>query len=231
VSNHPYTARETIKLLQELGIDYINYIPYYQGAQYEGAEIAITPGGRLLIPAGIKKVIDLKVKLIDVSTIIEILTNLNLPLDNTKNILTVRYTREMVNLNKCISELNGILKAVLNTSHDGILVVNGKGSVIFYNKRAKKLLQLNDANMAGKNISEIIEDIKLKEIIMDQIDRINEMLHYNVRKLMVNKMTLSQGKTISAKVFSFKDITEIQKLEHEIRKKTQKQRVHCKIYF
>lgn len=218
VSNLHHTAMETIDLLKELGIDYIDYIPYYPGAEFVDAEVAITAGGGHLVPAGIRKVIDLGVKVIDVSTIAEILVNLNLPLENT-NILTARYAKEMISLNKYNGELNNMLKAMLDTSHDGILAVDGNGFIIFYNQVAKELLGISNENVISKNIIDIIDDKKLWGIALDHNDRTNEMISFNGRQLLVNKVNLRNGKAITGKVFSLKDVTDIQKLEYEVRKK------------
>lgn len=72
VSNYLSTANETIEILKKLGVDHIKFIPYYPGCNENIRDIAVTPGGSHLVPKGVKKVIDIGLRIIDISSIIEI---------------------------------------------------------------------------------------------------------------------------------------------------------------
>ncbi|MDI3546893.1 MAG: hypothetical protein PWR10_545 [Halanaerobiales bacterium] len=230
VSNYRYTALETIKLLKELGIEHVNYIPYYPGAEYYKTEIAVTSGGKHLVPDGISEIIDLGIKSIDISTIIEILLFLELPLENT-NLLAAMYTKRMINLNKYSGQLNMVLMGILSTSHDGIIAVDDKNTILFFNKMASELLGIPALNTINKNIRDILSDKKLLNIITDNHNRINEIVFYNDRYILTNKENLSQEGVFNGKIISFKDITEIQKIEYEVRKKLRKKGFIAKYSF
>ncbi|QAT63276.1 MULTISPECIES: sigma 54-interacting transcriptional regulator [Tissierellales] len=220
VSNHPYTAEETIKLLRELGIDYLEYIPYYPGCKVEDAKIAITPGGSHLVPGGVKKVIDLGVKIIDISSLVEIFFNLGLPLEET-NLLTARYAKEILRHNKYISEINSILKTVIDVINEGIVVMDISGNILFFNEGSKRILDIeNDFNL--KNISELSVERKNAEMFLNMKEYCNEIIKIGSKKVMFNKRLLKSEDNANGIVLSLNDITRIQRLEYEIRKNNRK---------
>src|SRR6056297_255107 len=154
VSNYQYTAKETIDLLKELGIDHLDYRPYSPGDKYSDEKVAITPGGKFLAPEGMEKIIDIGVKLIDVSTIIEILFTLKLSLQNS-NYLIANYTKKLVDLNKYSTQINMVLEGILATSHDGIIAVDEDNEIMFMNKTAGDMMNLSLKNSIGKKIMEV----------------------------------------------------------------------------
>ncbi len=218
VSNHDYTARETVELLIEMGIDHLNYRAYYPGADQGDARVAITPGGKYLVPTGIEKIIDIGFKLIDVTTIMEILLTLKLPLNNT-NFLTARYTKKMVELNKYSNQLNMLLEGLLFTSHDGIIAINEDHEVMFINKTAASLLNLTLKDVIGDSIEDLIDSNKLIKLIIDDKNKSNELIEFKKKYFLINKEKIQHDGIFNAKVISIKDITQIQKQEYEIRKK------------
>ena len=79
VNDSKDSAEETILLLQALGIDHINYYPYYPGIDnYPKLKIAITPGETEHVPGFVNHIIDIKTRLVDITSIIEILTHFDI---------------------------------------------------------------------------------------------------------------------------------------------------------
>ncbi|MHB1654465.1 MAG: hypothetical protein ACYCVD_18635 [Desulfitobacteriaceae bacterium] len=95
VSNYLHAAQETVDLLNELGINHINYIPYCPGSKIEQSvlstvDLAITAGASHFVPSNINGIVDLSLKVLDISTVVEIIINLGLPLERI-NLFTLRY--------------------------------------------------------------------------------------------------------------------------------------------
>jgi transcriptional regulator with PAS, ATPase and Fis domain len=218
VSNYQYTAKETIDLLKELGIDHLDYSPYSPGDKYSDEKVAITPGGKFLAPDGMEKIIDIGVKLIDVSTIIEILFTLKLSLQNS-NFLIANYTKKLVNLNKYSTQLNMVLEGILATSHDGIIAVDEDNEIMFMNKTAEKLMNVSIKNSIGKKIMEVINNNSILNMLKEDKKIFNELISHGNKSLLINKEETIQYSIYKVKVLSIKDITQIQRQEHEIRKK------------
>lgn len=94
------SANSTIALLQTLGINHINYHPYAPQMNYiPQLKIAVTPGEGQLVPENAATVIDIKTRLIDITTISEILLKLNL-LELYADFLSANYVQEIIRLIK-----------------------------------------------------------------------------------------------------------------------------------
>ena len=230
VSNRHFTAVETIKLLQELGIDHLSYRPYYPGCAYRQTDVAITPGGVHLVPPELERVIDLGVKLIDVSTLIEIILALQLPLNNT-NFLIARYAKKLVELNKYSSQLNMFLEGMLATSHDGIIALNEENRVMYINKMAEHLLNITRQESVNRELAEVIADHNLGALFRDNRNRVDKLISYQNKFLLMNKKELKPKSIFNLKVISLKDVTQIQQQEFEIRKKMRKKGFVAKYSF
>ena len=90
----------TIALLQTIGIDHINYYPYCpQMDSYPPLKIAVTPGEGELVPSCVETVIDIHTRLIDITTIVEILIRFEL-LPYYADFLSANYVRDIIRLTK-----------------------------------------------------------------------------------------------------------------------------------
>ncbi len=218
VSNLPSIANETIRLLKELGIEHIDFTPYYPGCDVDILDVAVTAGGSHLVPSGVKRVIDIGLRIIDISSIIEIFLKLDLPTDGL-HILSARYNKEMIRLNKYHSEINKMLKATFEVTNDGIVALDMNGDIFFCNNKFIDLLGYKNSQFISKNISEIIKDKNIIDIILDLKHRNSEIININNRELMLNKTLLYQGEHLRGHVVGIQEVVHIQNLEKEVRKR------------
>ena len=94
------SANTTIALLQTLGIDHINYYPCCpQIHNYPPLKIAVTPGESQLVPKCVENIIDIQTRLIDITTIVEILIRLDL-LSFYADFLSANYVQDIIRLSK-----------------------------------------------------------------------------------------------------------------------------------
>lgn len=217
VSNLPSIADETIKLLKELGIDHIDFIPYYPGCNEKILELAVTAGGRHLVPKGVKRVIDIGLRVIDITSIIEIFLKLNLSTEDLP-ILSTKYNKEMISLNKYHNEINKMLKAIFEVTNDGIAALDVNGNIFFCNNKFVDLLGFKENQLIHRNITEIIKDSKIIDIILDLNNRNNEIVNINNRELMLNKTLIYEKDNLSGHVIGLQEVVHIQNLEKEVRK-------------
>lgn len=90
----------TIALLQTLGVDHINYHPCCpQMRNYPHLKIAVTPGEKELVPDFVETVVDIKTRLVDITTIVEILLRLGM-LSLYADFLSANYVRDIIRLSK-----------------------------------------------------------------------------------------------------------------------------------
>lgn len=71
-------VREAITRLSQLGINHIDFTPYYPGAiPVSGFELSVTPGESRYVPKDVKTIIDLGQRVLDSTTMVEIALRLN----------------------------------------------------------------------------------------------------------------------------------------------------------
>ena len=223
VSNYFYAAKETVDLLNEIGLNHIEYIPYCPGTNLGGldlntVDLAITAGAAHYVPKGISRIIDLGLKVIDISTVMEVIVNLGLPLEKI-NLFTLRYMKEFIALNREISDLKSTLVAVLDASSDGIMALDLEGNIIFKNNRIERYFEICNKINVGDNIAEFINNENIINFINGFDDKESDVFSINRRDVMINKNYLSNNNKLTGIVVSLNYVSEIQDKEKEIRKK------------
>ncbi|HHY25312.1 MAG TPA: sigma 54-interacting transcriptional regulator [Desulfitobacterium dehalogenans] len=221
VSNFMHAATETVNLLKEIGIHHVKFIPYCPGCDLESSvlnqvDLAITAGASHFVPERISRITDLGIKIIDISTIVEIIVNLGLPLERI-NLFTLRYMKEVIDLNWKISDLKSLLETVLDASANGILALDLEGRILFMNKDSEIYVSPDKPLKIGAKISKLTKNKDLIEFISS--DRQSDVLRIGKKDLMVSKTYLKSADKITGTVISFGNVSELQNMEKEIRRK------------
>lgn len=228
VNNMLETSYETIELLRNLGFQF-DMVPYYPGCKQpiDGIHTAIYAEGAELLPRGMQKVVNIGIRPLDVSTIIELAVRLNTNVDRA-NLYAARYIREIIEhsrrfyrtLNQ-MKELNKHLDTILNTVHEGIITTDPNKTIIQINQAAKNILGISDLNkdLVGKPVDEVLPWLSLpegKEQI--EVNKVQAVQHLN---LVVNNTPITLEDEKIGVVTAFQDVTNIQKVEQEVRKELQ----------
>lgn len=127
VNDLPDSTNKTIALLQTIGIDHINYHPYYpQMTGCPHLKTAVTPGEKELVPDFVENIIDIKTRLIDITTIVEVLLQLGF-LHLYADFLSANYVRDIIRLTKRtyhgISEIRQLKEVIYQKrtrNHDAV---------------------------------------------------------------------------------------------------------------
>jgi len=110
------------------------------------------------------------------------------------------------------------IEAIVNSTHDGVVAVDKTGNIRLVNEHAKKILGI-EGNMKGRNITELIPQSDMLRVLntgkieRDDIDTIGG------RQVVINRSPVIVRDTIVGAVSNFKEITDIQKVELQLRKK------------
>ncbi|GIO08633.1 Fis family transcriptional regulator [Brevibacillus reuszeri] len=174
VNDAPETVYESIETLLQLGINHINYIPFYPGKKnIPEVEIAITPGEVNLVPSFIKETVNIGPRLIDITTIMTILRHIGL-LAQKGDIVSEKYIRKIIDLSKKLSKtskesdrLNKHLKQVLDGVNDGILAVNSKGVITVFNENLQHMLGMFHAKALGRHLREVFHNSELVSFVLN----------------------------------------------------------------
>jgi PAS domain S-box-containing protein len=231
------TSEETVSLLKAMGIDHINYHPYSpEIKEYPKLELAVTPGELELVPDCVKRVIDIKTRNIDVTTLVEILKALDL-LDEKANLLSAKYIKDIINMIKKIKRMadankriSNQLQTIINTVHDGIIALDEKGNLSVFNPVAEEIFGATGSEILGKNIR---DDFPKKDMLLIFNKQIGEEQFIKIRDkhIVVNSSLIKEDDKVIGALYTLKDVTEIQRLEEELRRKLRSQENYARYTF
>lgn len=157
---------DTISLFSQLGINQLELIPVFPGInEIPNIDFAITPGEAKFVPKNIKKIMDIGDRILDTSTIIEIVLKLKLEY-LLKEDKFIKYSDMIASNSYSLEELTGkahnlesrfdILLKVLD---EGIIGINADGIIFAFNNSAERIIGKRKDEVLGKPVIEIIPDI------------------------------------------------------------------------
>ncbi|HET7838913.1 MAG TPA: sigma 54-interacting transcriptional regulator [Rectinemataceae bacterium] len=207
VNDRAESAGECIASLRELGLDYIEYQPYYPGAPDPDPSIrvAITAGELGLVPAGIRQVIDIGVRILDFGTLAELLGHLGI-LDAKLGQFTQRYLATIVSVAQRLARsteetgrINGHLAGVIDSLRHGILVYDGSGKVLFCNENLRTMLNLRVEDPAGRSLGAIIRNGSLRDFLECRCGEETAVFRVADRDIVVKRFEAGkEGQTVAA---------------------------------
>lgn len=178
VNDSEEAALESIELLKRLGINGVELLPWFPEMDSElkmvnrkKCHVAVTLGEAELVPEGMLQLIDLGPRVIDLSTIVEILQSLEL-LNEKSHYLSATYLAAIVrmgqSIHKAMSEqerINGRLEQVLNQIHDGLLAYDQKGIVRVFSQRCETIFGVRAERVIGKHLMQSIRNKSLIDFL------------------------------------------------------------------
>ena len=101
------SAYDAVRLFETLGLNQFRYILFYPGARDEGVARPLITFGEYddqchYLPRCIEKIIDVGIRTIDISTIVEIMLRLGLP-DEKMHQVTAKYVKDLIALTREIN--------------------------------------------------------------------------------------------------------------------------------
>ncbi|WP_309137235.1 sigma 54-interacting transcriptional regulator [Clostridium sp. CM027] len=139
-------VREAITRLSQLGINHIEFTPYYPGAKpVSGFELSVTPGELRYVPKDIKTIIDLGQRVLDSTTMVEIALRLKFDylLEREK---FKEYFRSLAVNNYSFNQLFGRslqmesqFEILMEIMDEGIIGVNEDDIIFACNSRALEI--------------------------------------------------------------------------------------------
>ncbi|WP_379839465.1 sigma-54 interaction domain-containing protein [Fictibacillus nanhaiensis] len=236
VNDFPQTVEQSIQTLMHLGINHLNYLPYYPGIpHYQHADIAVTPGEMHLVPKEVKRIINIGVRLIDITTITEILGELGV-LDDRATGISERFTEKIIQLSKKLAhanqkalQLNEHLDKVLNGVNDGILSFDHTGKITVFNEELKNIFLTDSKQAVGKHIKQIIKDKELLHFLTDTASEpYDQFFTINDINFMVHRFSLPVENTMIA---TFKNTSTTISMEKAARYELKRKGYLGKYYF
>ncbi len=217
VNDFPASTTDAIHTLMKLGIDHIEYYPYFPNASIEITfDVAITPGELAFVPPSIPHVIDIGVRLIDISTIYQILQQLNLVNELDQDV-SEKYIKKIIELGQNIAEfnkqtdhLNSHLKKVVNGVNDGILAFNRDGKITVFNDGLQKMTSTPSAYALQKSIHTVFKNSSLIDFLLKQKESNDAYFTLDDIDVVVHRFLLESEQTVVATFKSVKDTIAIE---------------------
>ena len=232
VINHPRRAtEETINALKNLGIDHLDYVPFWQGRERSAAlhhiHTAISPGMQHLCPEHVQNHIDIGPRLISLTSFCRLLLALEVDLDyleryaNTyHNFLTAasRKLAQTLGHAELLAKRNEI---VLNEFDEGIVMVSASGRVDRANRTARDLISPDGGEILKRPFKPLIANLeKVADLVEsgDDDKKSAGIYAHNKKQLVVTKIpVVSAGQR--SYLYTFREIARIQRLEKDVRVK------------
>lgn len=237
VNDSAESTRDTIMLLHTLGIDHISLFPYYPGIDdYPKLKTAITPGETELVPAYIDEgsIIDIKTRLADITTIIEVLMHFHL-LKYFADTISARYVQDIIKLIKTghtlLNESRDFkerFSTVISNVHDGLIAVDKENRLSVFNPVAAELFGLNSRDVLGRDIEQA-----LGSSILETVDnaRGEGILKLPSHEILISCTPLYSRDMSEGRLFVLKDVSEIHRLEESVRRRLYQEQNIAKYHF
>ncbi|MFE1627498.1 sigma-54 interaction domain-containing protein [Brevibacillus reuszeri] len=228
------TCMESIESLRKLGIDHIHYIPFYPGLQNaRKIEIAVTPGAFELIPEHVQDVVNIGPRLMDISTIHQILDHFQL--HEPGDVISQRYLRKIIQLSKRLADANQIatnlnkhLNEVLDGVNDGILTITQEGKITVFNEELGHLLGVSPKRVIGRYISDAIDHPELIEFLLKSSHQKDRWFTFGQVEAVVHRFPLNNDQSLVA---TFKNARKTIELERSLRSELKKKGFVAKYTF
>ena len=216
------TVLDSISSLYHIGIKHVNLIPFEAEKDYHYINYVVSPSEPELIPDYIENVYDIGSRVIDIPTMLLIMSTLHIHDKKTQKNL-YNYYQEIFSPNEGITEnYNNLLTQteeldhLLDLSHDGILLTNKEGKILVYNKIFRQIFDIH-GDIAGKYLQDILKNVKLEKYYNE--DYHDDLVFFKEKTINLEKRNIIHFNQEIRMYFCFQEVTYIKKLEQNLSQK------------
>lgn len=166
VNDTKKNAEEVIRQLEKYGFSQYHFLPFYPGISQISDDIhyAVTPGELHLVPSSIHTVIDIGNRVVDISTINEIIACFGLPTSLADEI-SRNYMNHIVQVLKLSNQqlsraldLKQINQIILNNCSEGLCLLNQNGKIELINTAFSRIAGFKEDGLIGVSFSQLLKD-------------------------------------------------------------------------
>lgn len=222
VNDAQETAMDTLALLHELGAAHLKLVPYWPDVnEVPPASIAVVPDERHLVPAWVEQVVDLGPRVIDPSSVVDLLTMLD-RYDGESHTRLLAYSDTVMarpglrHTLHWFTRAKSQLETVLDEMQEGVVAYDGHRRVTLVNRRAEVLLGREGWQMVGRSFPELAAELGLDGSLTSHPDRGPQVANLQGRQVVARHRPLS-GEALGG-MLMLRDVTEINDLERRLRR-------------
>lgn len=120
------------------------------------------------------------------------------------------------------------LKAILDSTYEGIIAVDASGRIEIFNKGAERLFQLAATNIVGKQVEDVIPNTRLSEVLKSGKMENDQFQDIGVRRIVTNRIPVKDDIEIIGAVATFQDVSHVVKVERKLRQEMTKTQFKAK---
>lgn len=168
-------AREAITQLSSLGVNHLQFIPYYPGAVLEEpVDIAVTPGESRFVPPSVKTVIDCDHRPCSYGMMVEIALRLGLEylpetesfMNYAKVVASNHYSFDLMYAKSRRQESQ--MHILAESLDEGLIGVNETGDIFVCNKKACQIARISEELTIGKKGEEVFPYIPFYQVLREK---------------------------------------------------------------
>ena len=168
-------AREAITQLSSLGVNHLQFIPYYPGAVLEEpVDIAVTPGESRFVPPSVKTVIDCDHRPCSYGMMVEIALRLGLEylpetesfMNYAKVVASNHYSFDLMYAKSRRQESQ--MHILAESLDEGLIGVKETGDVFLCNKKACQIARISEELTMGKKGEEVFPYIPFYQVLREK---------------------------------------------------------------
>lgn len=168
-------AREAITQLSSLGVNHLQFIPYYPGAVLEEpVDVAVTPGESRFVPSSVKTVIDCDHRPCSYGMMVEIALRLGLEylpetesfMNYAKVVASNHYSFDLMYAKSRRQESQ--MHILAESLDEGLIGVNETGDIFVCNKKACQIARISEELTMGKKGEEVFTYIPFYQVLREK---------------------------------------------------------------
>lgn len=130
----------------------------------------------------------------------------------------ILQAKQIINFNRRSQEQRRRVETALDLFSYGVLITNTQGKVTNFNNKACEMFQMQQEEIIKKCIDDIIDDASCYETYKGGLNRMEKIVDLGGCKLLSNQMAVISSNEVVGGVYTFQDASEIERLEHKIRR-------------
>jgi len=219
---------EVITQIYEAGYKNLNLVPYYgdESSRDKSIVTAITPNEMKIVPPGIKDVINIGDRVLDINSVIDLAAELGIyKIFNT--IEAQKARKDLLLTSNGIEKLLGDnenlfeqIKVLIELMEDGIVLTDLMNNIYLANHKAKHMLIKKSKNIENSDISEILPELKI-DIAMDSKKQgvSEKIISIDDANIIARFSTIYSDGVSKGNIITLRNFDEIEEKQHIIRTK------------
>jgi len=204
------TVLDSVSSLYNIGVKHVNLIPYEQGKDYRHIRYAVSPSEPELVPDYIEKVLNVGSRVVDIPTMLQIISELGI---NSKTVQQnlYYYYQKIFSANESVTEnYNDLIRRteeldyLLDLSHDGILLTDDEGTILISNKKFMEIFDIK-SDILGRKLHDILEEVDIAKYYKD--DYSDDLINFKKKYINLEKKNIVHYNNEARMYFSFQEIT------------------------